>query len=297
MDKKSITAAQIKQIVGFVRDVVSTLGLGFSQVQAFISDANQVAKFKEGIKNLLQEMIASNPFAKERVKQAWFYPKNWKSKSISEQLVKLTDLFQSIDLSQVEALMDKVIVQKLADGVVILPKLSFLAKLWSIPDPYGEGYGFVCEKLFGRIAVSRAFYNYRAGQMDAKHIRIHQEVRNLLEKLEAETPGDVLVLPFDFGGLYAGWSPRAARWEALNNSQLPLITAQVACLLLTMPDRLTTWEQLFIDCSGDEWDWLAVGCWADCPCFDFRSGELLFDDGGAGYAGGRDGSAVAFLGV
>ena len=295
--QKSITAAQIKQILGFVSDVLKAIGFGFSQVQAFISDSVRVAKFKEGLTALLKETIAMNPFGKERVKQAWFYPKGWKSATIEEQKARLATLFKRIDLSQVEALVAKMIVQKLADGIAILPKLSFLGELWNIADPYGKGYGLICEKLFELIAGSRAFHNYQAGQMNDKYIRIMEDVRVTLQKLEADTPGDVLVLAFNFGDLYAGFSPRSARWEALNNNQLPLITAQVACLLLTMPDRLTAYEQLFIDCSGDEWDWLADGSWTHSVCFHFVDGRLLFGHGFADYPDGCYGSAVAFLGV
>ncbi|OGB74342.1 hypothetical protein A2V68_01150 [candidate division Kazan bacterium RBG_13_50_9] len=295
--QKSISAAQIKQILGFGSDVLKAIGFGFSQVQAFISDSARVAKFKEGLTALLEEAIALNPFSKERVKQAWFYPKNWQAKGVAEQVIKLATLFPGIDLSQVEMLVAKLVAQKLADGVAILPKLSFLAKLWNIADPYGGGYGPICEKLFELIAASRSFHNYRTGQMNEQHIRIMEDVREQLKKLEAETLGDVLVLSFNFGNLYAGFSPRNARFEALNNNQFPLIAAQVACLLLTMPDRLTAWEQLFIDCSGDEWDWDAGGGWTRSVCFGFDGGKLLFDNRYADYANDFFGSAVAFLGV
>ncbi|OGB73688.1 hypothetical protein A3K24_02520 [candidate division Kazan bacterium RIFCSPHIGHO2_01_FULL_44_14] len=294
--QKSLTAGQIKQILGFLRDVLIVIGLGFYQAQAFINDKTRVDKFKEDFKALLNASLKVNPYIKERVKQAWFYPKNWKVKNVTEQLAKLTELFPGIDLSQVEALVAKVTLQKWHDGIAVLPKLSFLGLLWGIADPYGKGYGLICEKLFELIAGSRAFHNYRAGQMNDQYIRIMEQVREQLKKLEAETPGDVLVLAFDFGKTYAGYSPRNARHEALNNNQLPLITAQVASLLLTMPDRLTAWEQLFIDCSGDEWDWDAVGRWLYSVCFRFDDGRLRFDSGNADAPSDDYGSVVASLG-
>jgi hypothetical protein len=296
--QKSISAAQIKQILGFVSDALKAIGFGFSQVQTFISDSVRVAKFKEGLTALLKETIAMNPFGKERVKQAsWFYPKGWKAAALEGQKSHLTGLFKRIDLSQVDTLAAKVKAPKLADGLALIPKLTYLGEIWNIANPYGKGYGLICEKLFELIASSRPFCNCRSGEMDAGHIRIMEDVREQLKKLEADTPGDVLVFAFNFGNLYAGFSPRNARWEALSNSQLPLITAQVACLLLTMPDRLVACEQLFIDCSGDEWDWYAVGAWTSSVCFRFDDGRLRFGYGRAVGARARYGSAVAFLGV
>jgi len=296
-NRTSISVGQINKVVDFVRQVIKDLTLGFRQVQAFIDDPTRVAKFKEGFRALLTEVIQVNPFAKERVRQAWFYPKNWQAKGVAEQVIKLATLFPGIDLSQVEMLVAKLVAQKLADGIAILPKLSFLAKLWNIANPYGKGYGLICEKLFELIASSRPFCNCRSGEMDAGHIRIMEDVREQLKKLEADTPGDVLVFAFNFGNLYAGFSPRNARWEALSNSQLPLITAQVACLLLTMPDRLVACEQLFIDCSGDEWDWGADGVWSRSVGFYFYGGALEFVSRRAVCALAYYGSAVAFLGV
>ncbi|MBN2585163.1 hypothetical protein JXA59_00745 [Patescibacteria group bacterium] len=294
-----MTVGQARQIGSFVIDALKTVlnRFGFAMVQRMISDTNWVSDFKQKFVALFEALIPTNPYIDERVKRAWFYPKGWKSATIEEQKARLIKLFKRIDLSQVDALVAKVKAQKLADGLAVIPKLAYLAELWNITDPYGKGYGAMCEKLFELIAASRSFYNYRAGQMDEQHIRIMEDVREQLKKLEAETPGDVLVLSFNFGDLYAGFSPRNARFEALNNNQLPLITAQVACLLLTMPDRLTAYGQLFVDCSGDEWDWSADGDWTDSVYFAFDDGQLVFDDRRAGYPDDDCGTVVAFLGV
>ena len=102
--KKSITAGQIKQIVGFVRDVLKDIGLGFVQVKVFIADSARIKKFKEDFGELLKSTFQINPYIKERVKQTWFYPKNWQAKSVAEQVAKLVTLFPGINLSQAEQL-------------------------------------------------------------------------------------------------------------------------------------------------------------------------------------------------
>lgn len=296
-NRTSISVGQINKIVDFVRQAIKDLALGFRQVQAFINDPIRVAEFKEGFKALLTKVIQVNPFAEERVKQGRFYPKGWKPATIEEQKALLAKLFKRIDLSQVDELTAKAKVLKLADGLAVIPKLAYLGGVWGIADPYGKGYGPICEKLFELIAPSYSFNNLHSRDIDAEHIRIMRDVRKRLKKLEAETPGDVLVLAFDFGNLYAGRSPRNTRWEALNRNQLPLVTAQVGCLLLIMPDRLTAYEQLSINCSGDEWDWSAVDSWTSCPYFSFYDGKLQFSAGYANDPHGCFGSAVAFLGV
>ena len=145
------------------------------------------------------------------------------------------------------------------------------------------------------IGSRRSFINYRKGELGPQYVRILAEAKDLLIQLEANTPGDVLVMALDFGNGYAGWSPRAAKWESVNNDQLPLTAAHVAVLLLTMPDRLVAWENLFIDCA-DEYNWNADGYWSDSLCFYFYDGDLRFDARGSDYPIGDYGLAVAFPG-
>lgn len=284
-EKSKITPGQIRQISGFVSDELKRMNLGFKLVQSFINDSQRVFQFKEDLGEIiLKNGIVNNPFSSEQVRQARFYPKGWKATSVDQQLLKLVGLFPGINLSQVNGLAESAAafvayVPKTADGIALLPRLSFLGELWDIADPYGSGYGQICRKIFCLVANDRSFHNEEgSNQMDERHIRIFADVREKLEELEAITRGDVLVKPFNFGDLYAGYSPRNARWEAMNSNdhRLPLITAQVACLLLTMPDRLTAWGQLSIDCSGDEWDGNTDGRWFRCPCFYCDGSQIRF---------------------
>jgi len=57
-NRKSISPGQITQIVGFVRDIIKELALGFDQVQRVINDKARVAEFKEAIKSLLVKFFA-----------------------------------------------------------------------------------------------------------------------------------------------------------------------------------------------------------------------------------------------
>ena len=70
----------------------------------------------------------------------------------------------------------------------------------------------------------------------------------------------------------------------------------VGCMLLTHPERLVRWEQLHIDCGGDEYDWLADGDWSRCPCFSFGDVRVEFSANGVDCADQSFGSASGFLG-
>ena len=57
-NRKSISPGQIQQILGFVRNIIEELALGFAQVQRVINDPERVAEFKEAIKPLLVKFFA-----------------------------------------------------------------------------------------------------------------------------------------------------------------------------------------------------------------------------------------------
>jgi len=253
-------------------------------------------ELNRSLAGILRRPSAGNPYEKERVKQAWFYPEGWTVPSIDKQIESAGRVFLGIDLSKVSARVSQLMpVPEGADGIALIPKVSHLGKRWGLEDPYGKNYGRIVEQVLALIASSRPFYNWCEGDLGPSH-RIHANVKQLLMRLEAETPGDVLTLPMSFGNLYAGCSPRHARWEALHQNQLPLGAAQVGCLLLTMPDRLTDWAQLFVDAPADEYNWRLGGRWSFSPFFYYQD-LLKFREHEADVAHSYFGSAVAFLGA
>lgn len=66
-------------------------------------------------------------------------------------------------------------------------------------------------------------------------------------------------------------------------------------MLLTHPERLVSYDDLWIDCAGDEYAPVAVGGFSGAPFFSFVGGEVefaadWFDDARSDY-----GSASGFL--
>lgn len=291
-------AGQLRQIAQFVIQAISELKPSGRKVHTFIGSSERVAAFKERVAQAFRELALLNQYASERVGQTAFYPKGWTMPSLAVQAECLVSFFPGINL-QGSNVSEKRTVPKGADGLVLLPTLRFLGKFFNIADPYGAGYGAIIEQLCELLLKQRngAFLNHRKGELTEAYVRLYADVRERLEKLESEAPGDVLVLPVSLGKLYAGWSARAARWEALDQDQLPLGAAHVACLLLVMPERLTAYEQLWLDCPGDEYDWGAGGRWSCSLGFNFYDDQLRLGAGVACFAFGRCGSVVAFPGV
>jgi hypothetical protein len=69
----------------------------------------------------------------------------------------------------------------------------------------------------------------------------------------------------------------------------------IACMILTHPERLQHYDDLWIDCAGAEYDCDGGGSFDGAPCFDFRYDEVGFDDFFAVPARGLCGSSSGFL--
>jgi hypothetical protein len=251
-------------------------------------------ELNRALAGILRRTSAANPYENERVQQAWFYPDGWAMPNIDRQLERVAGVFGDSGVSEVSVRASQLMpLPKGADGVALIPKISYLGKRWGLGDPYGRDYGGIVEQVLALIAAHRPFQNWHERDLGPSH-RIHANVKELLMRLEAESPGDVLVFPTSFGNLYAGYSPRHARWQSLHQNQLPLGAAQVGCLLLTMPDRLSDWQQLFIDAPADEYNWRLGGRWSFTPFFYYH-GMLKFREHEADLPHSYFGSAVAFL--
>lgn len=293
------TDGQIAQVKDVVGAALRKSGLGKDGVQRVIAKGDIL---RRKLIPILRELGGAdeNPYADEQTEIGYHYPDGWTCPGITEQVERLMVAFPDLKFTDAEIKASQVAIPEGADGVMIIPKLSALGRIFGIADPYGSGYGQLVEKVLDAIANTRKLYNYRSGELDENYIRLHADVKSLLEELESADEADFLVLPINFGDWKTGfcYSPRNARWQALNiNQQLPLGSAQIGCMLIADPSRLVSYENLFIDCPADEYNWGADGRWADCPYFYFGGGEVKFRADGAGCAGGRYCSAAAFLGV
>ncbi len=298
----SITDGQKKQIIRVCEDAalkaateaVEEALLTKELAQRILSGGDKLqAKLKEVVGQFIcgvsielrqeEDKTVSDQFADEEVESSYAYPKGYKVKGITEQTNILRQLFPGIGFAD-----EKIAEQPLptnAEGWFAIPKWQTLAPT----------YGEAVEKVLAMIASKRKFYNYRDGQLGAEYLRQHAKTVKMFQKLGDEQKDfDILVVPAQFGLRHKGRSVRRAR-EVFAANEFGLGAFAIGIMLLTHPEREVQWEQLHVDCAGDEFAPGADGGVSDAPIFGFRDGKVEF--GAYWYDDARElfGSASAFL--
>jgi hypothetical protein len=284
----SITAGQRKQYKRFVEDAadkaLAETGLDKDGLQKLIENGDEFqTRIIAAIKAAIKDLSVSNQFADEEVQSSYAYPKGYKVKGITEQTNILRQLFPGIGFAD-----EKIAEQPLppnSEGWFAIPKWQTLAPT----------YGEAVEKVLAMIASKRKFYNYRDGQLGAEYLRQHAKTVKMFRKLGDEQKDfDILVVPAQFGLRHRGRSVRRAR-EVFAANEFGLGAFTVGIMLLTHPEREVAWEQLHVDCAGDELSPGADGGFSGAPIFFFNDGRVGFDALWYHRAYGGFGSASAFL--
>ena len=288
-----ITDGQRKQYLRFVEDATQKgAKLALEQVpidkEGFQKLIERGDEFNSAIAALIvaktRELSVSNQFANEEVESSYGYPSGYqKPKSITEQTNILRQFFPGIGYA------DEKIAEQLfprnTEGWFAIPRWEKIAPT----------YREACQKVFEIIKKTRngKFQNYREGQLDPMHLRQSEKSAKMFQKLaDEQNDHDILVIAAQFGLRHRGRSVRRAR-EVMNALEFGLGTFAVGIMLLTHPDRLQHYDDLWIDCAGDEFSYAAGGRFGLAPCFSFYDGRLRFDAHGVANAYGFYGSASA----
>lgn len=300
----SIKMATNKQVWHVALRLVRVLrSISQERMQRRVISGNGLTQLENAFEYKLIELGLLNPYWKERNEDIRFrfFPVKGSVPPLRELITNTARRFPGIKLTHAQQLVDRFArIPQGMHGIGVFPKLVFLGKQVGVNDPYGAHYEQLVEFVFERIAESGfPFCDDRKGKAAIGHIQLHSEAKDLLIKLEAETPDDVLVLPFSLGNQFPGWSTEAARWEALNSRQLPLGAAQIGCLLLGMLDHLDPWREKFIDLPADEYKWEGLSDSLPGSCmFVFRGSDptdLQFGVRSTDIAVAYGGSATALL--
>ena len=263
-------------------------------------------EFDPGLVELLTRLgNPVNPYESQITKQAWFYPKGLIVPTLEIQAGRILKV-HGIELKWAEDAQNMPVPTG-ADGIGIFPLLSALGKHLDITDPRGRGYGEVIMAVCDAINASpdmAPLNNYRKDELDARYVRIHAEVLEMIEFLEkeAEKKGyNALVMPVNLGDWGTGdcYSPLNARWQMLNlpPKRLPIEPVAGWSLLTGISERLTAWEQLFGDFTGAEYNWVADGRWSFSLYARFNDGKLEFFADDADFAYDYSGAFAGFPGV
>lgn len=286
------TAGQIKQINRFGNDaiekVLGELGLDNPGAQRVIEHGDE---FAEAIRTAalasLKDLSVSDKFKDEEVESSYGYLSGYtKPKSITEQCNILRQIFPGIGFAD-EKLAEREVPQH-AEGWFAIPK-------WQTVAPtYTEAVQKVLDAV--KSARNGKFYNYRDGQINNSRLRQTAKTASVFQKLGNEQKDhDILVVAAQFGIRHRGRSVRRAR-EVFAANEFGLGAFAIGIMILTHQERLMNYNDLWIDCSGDEFDDPDADVRFDlAPCFDFSDGGVEFGAYWFGYASGHCGSASAFV--
>ncbi len=278
-----ITSKQKDQIVRFAEDAarkaIRVIGLDNPGAQQVIGNGDKLAN---AIIDKIRELSLRNQFANEETSSSYTYPSEYKPKSVTEQANKLSELFPGIGNAD-ETLADKPL-PKGAGGYFVIPR-------WEKVAPT---YNEAVHKVLSLIASSRKFYNYREGQLGPDRLRQHERTVKMLAKLGKDQKGELLVIPAQFGMLHRGQSVRRAR-EVFMTNEFGLGAFVLGCMILTHPERLVRYEELDMDCPGDEFSPEADGGFSGAPGFNFRGGRVRFGARWVSDANDFYGSASGFV--
>ena len=284
--EKSITPGQRKQYLRFVEDAaekaLKEVGLDKEGIQKLIENGDE---FQARIIAGIRELSLSNQFADEEVKSSYGYLSGYKPKGITKQTNILRQLFPGIGFAN-EKLAEKALPAN-AEGWFAIPRWQSVAKT----------YNEAVEKMLELIKQQRKgkFYNWREGELGAQYLRQHECTMKKLETLAEQQKGyDILVVAAQFGLRHRGRSVRRAR-EVFTANEFGLGAFELGCMLLTHPERLQHYDDLWINCPGNEYALDADCGFSFAPYFYFDGGRVGFGTYWFGYPYESYGSASGFL--
>jgi hypothetical protein len=234
----------------------------------------------------MKKITARNQFVNEEVKSIYGYLSGYKPKGIAEQTNILRQFFPGVGFAD-----EKIAEQLLppnAEGWFAIPRWQSIAKT----------YEEALQKVLDLIKKQRDgnFYNYREGKIGETYLRQHERTAKKLQTLGDQQKGfDILVVAAQFGLRHRGRSVRRAR-EVFTGNEFGLGAFEIGCMILTHPERLQRYNDLWIDCAGNKYAPDGDGDFSQAPCFDFAGvGKVKFGTDWFDNANERCGSASAFL--
>ena len=289
-----ITPGQRKQFRRFVEDavgcavskVLARAQVGKIELQRVFPRGDELQmRVERAIETAITE-LAVGRFANEEVASNYGYFSGYKKpRTAADQLQRLHKLFLELRTADLQVADGKL--PEDAEGWFLVPRWEKIAPT----------YGEAVQKVLDLIKKTRGgrFYNYREGRIGPQFLRQSEKSAAAWRKIgEEQKDHDVLVVPAQFGLLHRGRSVRRAR-EVMFDNQFGLGAFAIGIMLLTHPERLQHYDDLWIDCAGDEHSPGGDGVFSDAPIFIFYDGKVEFDANDCGHYDEYYGSASGFL--
>lgn len=170
------------------------------------------------------------------------YPAEYHIKSIPEQVAIIRKLLPNV--GSVNEQIAELPLPKGADGW-----FAFLKK-----EAIGRTYREATEKVLDLLKQTRngAFHNYYDGRIGPRYLRQSDRSAKAWKQIEKEQAGhDILIVPAQFGVLHSGYSTTETR-ARMEKNEFGLGVLATGLMLATHPEREVHWDQMHIDCAGDE---------------------------------------------
>jgi hypothetical protein len=282
MSQTLITSGKRKQIVRFLEDGLDKFELDDPAAQRVIERGGEL---QEGLRRLLAELSVSDRYANEEVASTYGYLSGYTTpKPIVDQVRLLKELFPELAESTFDESVATCDLTTDAEGYFAIPRWQKVALT----------YGEAVQKVLDLIKQARdgKFHNYREGKLGPGHLRQHARTVERFQQLSDQQEGhDVLVVSCQFGIRHRGRSVRRAR-EVMTANEFGLDAFSVGIMLLTHPERLQHYNDLWLDCPGDEYSPDADGAFCQAPYFRFDDGRVKF---GTSVVDDADANGISWL--
>ena len=272
-----------EKFISIVEAAYNKAGLSDEEAQ----NVNDTAGLSALISKFIADSRSPKLYADEEVSSRYGYLSGYtKPKDVIWQSNRLRELFPGVGFHDEKAA-QKMAVPKGAEGLLVIPRWQSMA------PTYGEAVQIVLTKL--NETRKGKFYNYRENEMGPDNLRESIRKIEVMEQIAQSQKGyDLLVIPAQFGIAHRGRSVRRAR-VVIGSKGFGLGAFEIGIMLLLHPERLQHYDDLWIDCAGDEFKPSGEREFSFAPFFSFSGRRLKFGAGGVGRARGRCGSASGFL--
>jgi hypothetical protein len=300
-----ISEGQNKLITRMIIDVADSdvvkealARLSKKQAERLKGNPQFVENIRTYVVSKIVELSVVNEFANEEVPSTYGYLSGYENPmDVNDQCNKLRELFSGLGFCNQDLL------TRIEKGEAKLPNGAegwFAIPNWKKnPEIFGKTYSAAVQTILNALDKARKgkFCNYRDGEIDEKHLRQSAVSKAVWEKIAKEQgDADILIVPAQFGIRHRGRSVRRARVVMEDGgNEVGLGAFSAGAMLLTHPNRLNHYDDLWIDLSGDEWSPGGDGGFSNSLVFSFDDDELEFGDGCLDGAHGSYGSGSVFL--
>jgi hypothetical protein len=289
---RTVTARDPKglKFVSIVEAAYNKAGLSEDEAQ----HVNDTAGLGEIIATFIGDNRLTGKYKDEEVFSKYGYLSGYTTpKTIAEQVNIVRGLFAAVSIAEKDFSADADIANRElpvgAEGWFAIPR-------WQVVAPtYTEAVEKVLDLL--RQAYGGRFKNWREGEIGPKQLRQSAKSVAFWEKLGEEQKANnitcnILLVPAQFGIRHRGRSVRRAR-EVMDGSECGLGAFAVGIMLLTHENRLKHYDDLWVDCAGDEYHdpQFSDAPFVHAPYFFFSDVMLEFGTVWSGLAYGYCGTA------